>query len=229
MQTLHLTNQPLRPYSSTLKIAAIGVILCTVYLSNWLESWTQAVSLILFILLLLLCSYLLIKNSTVAYTLTATHFQQHLAKGGWSIKWNNISKIGVVHDDSHGWQQPLPWVGIKLKDYTPYLQSVCPRLIPEILMDQRALLYLGAQRQRSNASDQTLKLKPFEDMVLDSTPYQDQHGHTFSGLQAMIANRMRYQRHYHDYDLFIAAADLERGIEEFVGLARRYLAAAEPD
>lgn len=45
----------------------------------------------------------------------------------------------------------------------------------------------------------------------------------------MLANRMRYQRQYFDYDIFISVQDLERDAESFVGLARRYLAAAEPE
>ena len=43
----------------------------------------------------------------------------------------------------------------------------------------------------------------------------------------MLANRMRYQRGYHGYDIFISTNDLKMTGEEFVGLARRYLAAAE--
>ncbi|MEL7287999.1 MAG: DUF2982 domain-containing protein, partial [Pseudomonadota bacterium] len=49
------------------------------------------------------------------------------------------------------------------------------------------------------------------------------------GLLAMLANRMKYQRRFYGYDVFISASDLDREAEEFVGLARRYLAAAEPD
>ncbi|QSA19907.1 DUF2982 domain-containing protein, partial [Vibrio furnissii] len=54
-------------------------------------------------------------------------------------------------------------------------------------------------------------------------------GKVYKGLMAMLANRMRYQRQYYDYDVFISASDLDRSPEEFVGLARRYLAAAEPE
>jgi hypothetical protein len=40
---------------------------------------------------------------------------------------------------------------------------------------------------------------------------------------------MRYQRRFFDYDIFISAQDLDREADDFVGLVRRYLAAAEPD
>lgn len=166
-------------------------------------------------------AYWLILKGQVAYTLTATHFQQHFYQGGWVVKWNNISQIGVCSYEREGWHQPLPWVGIRLKDYSPYLSSICPRLSTQLLLSQRALLYLGAQQQA--------KQDQFEDLVLDSTPYVDAKGNQYTGLQAMLANRMQYQREFFGYDVFIAEQDLDRSAEEFVGLARRYLAAAEPE
>jgi hypothetical protein len=45
----------------------------------------------------------------------------------------------------------------------------------------------------------------------------------------MLANRMSYQRGFFDYDIFISTSDLDRDEESFVGLTRRYLAAAESD
>ncbi|MEF1308392.1 DUF2982 domain-containing protein, partial [Vibrio owensii] len=60
-------------------------------------------------------------------------------------------------------------------------------------------------------------------------PYINKEGMHYEGLQAMLANRMKYQRQFYGYDVFISASDLDREAEEFVGLARRYLAAAEPD
>ncbi|NAW57565.1 MULTISPECIES: DUF2982 domain-containing protein [unclassified Vibrio] len=221
MQTIHLTNQPLRLNSPVTKLVALVAMFGAAYLISYAPGWPQAVLSVLAVLALLGFGYLLVKKSTVSYTLTPTHFQQHLFKGGWVVKWTNISKIGIVHYDNQGWQQPLPWVGIKIKDYTPYLNAVCPRIATEVLLGQRALLYLGA-RQRNQETQ-------FEDMVLDSNPYHDQSGQEFSGLLAMLANRMRYQRKYYDYDVFIAASDLDRSAEEFVGLTRRYLAAAEPE
>lgn len=153
-------------------------------------------------------------------------------------------------------------VGIKVKDYSPYLDSICPKITCELLLSQRALLYLGAKQAGKESN--------FEDMVLDSSHYHtrctengcvelsqykeakniddvsfsaqqtqmdaDSHDEAnnqnavikdYSGLQAMLANRMKYQRGFHGYDIFISTHDLNISGEEFVGLARRYLAAAE--
>ncbi|EEX33530.1 MULTISPECIES: DUF2982 domain-containing protein [Vibrio] len=221
MQTLHLTNQPIRLSSPIAKILATIASIVLISLVMFSPDFQQAVLTLVAILSMLGFGYLLILKSTVSYTLTATHFQQHLFKGGWVVKWSNVSKIGICHYDQEGWQQPLPWIGIKLKHYSPYLDSICPRIATEILLSQRALLYLGAKQSQQGTQ--------FEDIVLDSKPYKNTQGEQYSGLQAMLANRMRYQRSYFDYDIFISAHDLDRSAEEFVGLARRYLAAAEPE
>lgn len=164
---------------------------------------------------------LMIKKSQVTFTLTASHFQQHLFKGGWVVRWRNIESIGICSYQQDGWHQPLPWIGIRLKHYSPYLDAICPRIATEILLSQRALLYLGARQNHCE--------ERFEDMVLDPQPYTSKAGKQYDGLQAMLANRMKYQREFYGYDVFISASDLDREADEFVGLTRRYLAAAEPE
>ncbi|MCV6071629.1 DUF2982 domain-containing protein, partial [Escherichia coli] len=81
--------------------------------------------------------------------------------------------------------------------------------------------YLGAKQNQCEDK--------FEDMVLDPKPYINRDGIEYKGLLAMLANRMKYQRGFYGYDLFISASDLDREAEDFVGLTRRYLAAAEPE
>jgi hypothetical protein len=221
METLHLTNQsPLfsSPLVKTLKWIAV---VCAITLVMFAPGFGQAILILVAIVIGVIFTYLLIQKGTVRYTLTATHFQQHLFKGGWVLKWSNISRIGICHYDQDGWQQPLPWIGIKLKSYPPYLNSICPRIATEILLSQRALLYLGAKQHNQG--------QRFEEIVLDSSVFQGDNGQEYRGLQAMLGNRMRYQRNYFDYDIFISAQDLDRPADEFVGLVRRYLAAADPN
>ncbi|PAR37537.1 DUF2982 domain-containing protein [Vibrio metoecus] len=221
MPTLQLYNHQLH---FTPKILAGFALLASVFIIGvfWLaQTALQALVGILALFTWAALAYWLILKGQVAYTLTATHFQQHFYQGGWVVKWNNISQIGVCSYERDGWHQPLPWVGIRLKEYAPYLNSICPRLSTQVLLSQRALLYLGAQQQA--------KQDQFEDLVLDSTPYVDVQGNQYHGLQAMLANRMHHQREFFGYDLFISEQDLDRSAEEFVGLTRRYLAAAEPE
>ncbi len=221
MPTIHLINQPIQ-LDSRLKTWLL-IIIATAFLTLIMTApgIKQALLIAAVIACGCGCSYLFILKATVKYTLTATHFQQHLFKGGWVVKWSNISRIGICQYSYQGWQTPLPWVGIKLKNYSPYLDSICPRIATEILLDQRPLLYLGLRQNKRNAE--------FEDMVLDTNEFRAEDGRVYKGLQAMLANRMRYQRENYDYDVFISASDLERPIDDFVGLARRYLAAAKPE
>ncbi len=221
MQTVHFANHHFDLHSPYAKAAGIVGALLAIGFLIWSPNWQQSVIAITGLLVLLIMGYWLIRKSQVAFTLTPTHFQQHLFHGGWVVKWNNISGIGICTYEEEGWHRPLPWIGIKLRRYSPYLDSICPRIATEILLSQRALLYLGARQQNQETQ--------FEDMVLDSHQYCETSGKCYSGLMAMLANRMKYQRQYYDYDVFISAGDLDRSAEEFVGLARRYLAAAEPE
>ncbi|WP_341663280.1 DUF2982 domain-containing protein [Vibrio sp.] len=221
METLHITHQPIQLSSPGAKLVTAIILAGLISLVVLAPNLPLAIITLIAVLIFLGFAQWLVHKSTVSYTLTATHFQQHLYKGGWVVKWNNIGKIGICHYDNQGWQQPLPWIGIKLKQYSPYLESICPRIATDILLNQRALLYMGMKQSILNAN--------FEDIVLDAQPYRNEHGIEYHGLQAMLANRMRYQRSYFDYDIFISANDIDRSAEEFVGLARRYLAAAESE
>ncbi|CAE6904399.1 DUF2982 domain-containing protein [Vibrio alginolyticus] len=221
METLYLTNSHFKSDSPTTRIILLLVALITLFLVLMAPGWKQAMLSVILMSAIVGFAVLMIKKSQVAFTLTATHFQQHLFKGGWVVRWRNIESIGICGYQQDGWYQPLPWIGVRLKHYSPYLDAICPRIATEILLGQRALLYLGARQNKCE--------EKFEDMVLDPSPYTNSNGMQYKGLQAMLANRMKYQRDFYGYDIFISASDLDREAEDFVGLTRRYLAAAEPD
>lgn len=165
-----------------------------------------------------LSTWYLYRRSQVGYTLTATHFQQHLFKGGWSLQWHNIQRFGqCVYRDRDGWTHPLPWIGFKLTDYDAFIDAVCPRIGSEMLINQRGLLYLAL---RGNLDPH------IEDKLFDTRRFTSESGRQYRGLQAMLAQRMRYQRACYGYDVFISTADLDRDIDSFIGLLRRYKAAA---
>ncbi|WP_257972710.1 DUF2982 domain-containing protein, partial [Vibrio parahaemolyticus] len=203
------------------RLILLLVALITLFLVVISPGWKQAMLSVILMAIIVGFAVLMIKKSQVTFTLTASHFQQHLFKGGWVVRWRNIESIGICSYQQDGWHQPLPWIGIRLKHYSPYLDAICPRIATEILLSQRALLYLGARQNHCE--------EKFEDMVLDPQPYTSKAGKQYDGLQAMLANRMKYQREFYGYDVFISASDLDREADEFVGLTRRYLAAAEPE
>ncbi|WP_060982440.1 DUF2982 domain-containing protein [Vibrio splendidus] len=262
MDTRHLTNFSLPSFTRSYRILAVILGFICLIVALYSDNPKLLIVGAFCSIALLGAGYYLMLRSRVMFTLTPTHFQQHFYKGGWVLKWNNIQKIGLCTYEQDGWHQPLPWIGIKVKDYSPYLDSICPKITCELLLSQRALLYLGAKQAGKESN--------FEDMVLDSSHYHARCTEAgcvelskfkesenteesyfsdsqtlaasepskilsdkkavikdYSGLQAMLANRMKYQRGFHGYDIFISTNDLNMSGEEFVGLARRYLAAAE--
>ncbi|MDC0612350.1 DUF2982 domain-containing protein [Vibrio sp.] len=221
MKTVHVANFEFDPKSRRIQIILLLYTIISLSVVMFAATFTLAVFFTVILSAFGLFTYWLVMKSQVRYTLTPTHFQQHLFKGGWVVKWNNISRIDICTYQNQGWHQPLPWIGIRLKHYSPFLNSICPRIISELLLSQRGLLYLGMKQSGSATK--------FEDIVLDPTTFVAEDGKRYKGLLAMLANRMKYQRQYHGYDIFISVADLDRKGDEFVGLSRRFLAAAEPD
>ena len=249
METRHIANFSLPKFKSAYRYVAVILGFVCLLVALYYDAPRLLFVGAFLVIVLLVAGYYLMLRSRVLFTLTPTHFQQHFYKGGWVLKWSNIEKIGLCTYQQDGWHQPLPWIGIKIRDYAPYLDSICPKITTELLLNQRALLYLGAKQAGHESK--------FEDIVLDSSQFnrkihfsEDDHNvfidqdalnaskvqtltkerdkrWQYSGLQAMLANRMRYQREYHGYDIFISTNDLKMTGEEFVGLARRYLAAAE--
>ncbi|MBD1558332.1 DUF2982 domain-containing protein [Vibrio sp. S9_S30] len=220
MNTVHLTNIAFSYSSPTGKIVMASATLIAFFLLILSPSIQQAFLSLFGLITFFAVTHFLIEKSKVSFTLTATHFQQHMFKGGWVVKWTNISQIGICTYEKDGWHQPIPWIGIKLKEYEPYLDNICPRISTQLLLEQRSLLYLG---MKQSGKENT----PFEDIVLDSKHFVTQRGYIYKGLQAILANRMTYQRENFGYDIFISTSDLDRSEEEFVGLVRRYLAAAD--
>ncbi|MDN2481452.1 DUF2982 domain-containing protein [Vibrio agarivorans] len=218
MKTLHLSNRERITQSMVLKLIGImiGVALLFLFLTS--PSINTALISLLVAVAAIAMTYHIMRKAYNGFTLTPTHLQQHRVKGGWVLSWHNIERIGQCEEEVDGWKRPLPWVGIRIKDYQPFVDSICPRLAVELLMEQRALLYVGVAGNNR---------EKFQDMVLDSKRYQSGN-RCFKGLQATVANRMHHMRTAYGYDVFIAEGDLDRPIEEFIGLSRRYLAAVEP-
>ncbi|WP_234998897.1 DUF2982 domain-containing protein [Photobacterium andalusiense] len=156
---------------------------------------------------------------SISFTLTFMHCQYHSRYGGWTTTWHNIADIGHVALSTQGWYTSLPWVGIRLTNYDDFISTICPRVASRILLEQRVLLVMALKSQPDS---------PYllEDMLFDDSPFITTNGEQFRGLQAMLANRMRYNRIFFGFDFFIADDVIDRPVADFIGLLRRYKAAA---
>ncbi|MFA0088307.1 DUF2982 domain-containing protein [Vibrio sp. 10N.261.51.F12] len=219
METIHISNHDYSWHSPSLRNFAFLGLIISIALVLLVPNWKLGLIIAGLLAVALGFTFFTVIKSRVTFTLTASHFQQHLFKGGWALRWTDIERVGICSHHKDGWHTPLPWVGLRINSYGAYLNAICPRIATDLLLSQRALLYVGMQQ----TSPQTI----FEDIVLDSSVYIDTDGTQYHGLMAMLANRMKYQREFFGYDIFIAEADLDRSADKFVGLVRRYLAAAD--
>ena len=134
--------------------------------------------------------------------------------GKWQLGWDNIQRVDVPRVQKGLEHNDLAMVGIKIKDYGLLLSSISPRLMSNILMEQRPLLL-------HNPGDKNASGTSYSEALLERDHYKGSDGVVLKGMQAMMANRMVKLREQLGYDLFIAGAELYRSEEEFVQLLRQ--------
>ncbi|MFT6896256.1 MAG: hypothetical protein ACJA13_000657 [Paraglaciecola sp.] len=134
-------------------------------------------------------------------------------RGHWQVGWDNIQRIDVPKAQRNMQLEDLSLVGIKLKDYAPFLSSTPLRLMTNILMEQRPLLLLGDQPSDASGAS-------FSSDLIEDDKYKYPDGTVIQGIPAMLANRMDKLRQRLGYDLFISVAELDRTEHEFVALLR---------
>lgn len=220
LKTLYI--KPPNPRSGTWQLVFCAIVLMVLCAAVYFYPAANAAAIaIIFImaLVMLIIAYKQSREPSLSFTLTFMHIQFHSPYGGWLARWKNIAEIGPATICYQGWCEPVPWVGVRLKNYDEFLESICPRTASKILLEQRILLILAYKRSDDPPHE-------IEDMLFDDTHYVTGNGKILKGLQAMLANRMRYNRELLGYDFFISEDLLDRPTDDFVGLARRYLAAS---
>ncbi|MCG3862898.1 MULTISPECIES: DUF2982 domain-containing protein [unclassified Photobacterium] len=220
METYHVKSAPITPYVM-LFVFCFTASISGCFFSFFIPSLTLTTTLITASIVGIIAVIVirLICDSKYLFTLTFMHCQYHSRYGGWSTPWYNISQLGKAEINHHGWQQPLPWIGIKLNNYDDFIQNISPRLAARMIIEQRILLVMAIKN--SNVENHTI-----EDVLFDDEPYQTPNGNIFKGLRAMLAHRMEYNRKFLGFDFFISEDTLDRPINDFIGLLRRYKAAA---
>lgn len=134
-------------------------------------------------------------------------------RGHWQVSWDNIQRIDVPKAQRNMQLEDLSLVGIKIKDYAPFLSSTPLRLMTNILMEQRPLLLLGDVQDSATGGS-------FTGDLIEDDKYKYPDGTVIKGIPAMLANRMGKLRQRLGYDLYISVAELDRTEREFVQLLR---------
>ena len=220
LKTRYITTG-ITPYQANLFIAGIAGFVVATFIGVIFPTVAPPVVAILLIgaCIMMLVGYKYSQGPELSFTLTFMHIQFHSHYGGWLARWKNIDSIAQASIAKDGWHQPVPWVGVRLKDYEEFIDAICPRVATKLLIDQRILLIM-AHKGIDNPPYE------IEDIMFDDHHYTTMTGHTLKGLQAMLANRMHYNRELIGYDFFISEDFLDRPAADFAGLARRYLAAS---
>lgn len=131
--------------------------------------------------------------------------------GNWLLEWDNIQRFGCPRIRRGLDHLELEMIALRIKDYGPFIQSLSPRLATHLLMEQRPLLL---QKDDDNCATGACYNQDF----LDDTHFKLGNGEVLSGVQAMIANRMKQLRAGLGYDVFIAANELDRSPQAFIQL-----------
>ncbi|WP_218309218.1 DUF2982 domain-containing protein [Alteromonas antoniana] len=133
--------------------------------------------------------------------------------GNWNLDWDNVQRIDcprVRHGLDH---VDLEAIGFRIKDYTPFLRSVSPRLATHLLMEQRPLLLQNRDENCATGSC-------YEQSVFDDKHFKLSDGEVLTGIKAMLANRMTQLRERLGFDVFISATELDRTPGEFSSLMK---------
>ena len=136
--------------------------------------------------------------------------------GQWQLDWSNIQRIDVPRVSRGADYKPLEMVAIKIKDYSVFIEKVSPRLMTNILMEQRPLLFHDMPVSNDCATGSC-----HSDDMLEHDYFKDSNGIEYKGIQAMFANRMAKLRARLGYDIFVAGSELDRPEQEFVDLLRQ--------
>lgn len=169
-------------------------------------------------LVMSLIAWVKYREPTYSFILTKNEIIYQCRHGKWQLNWANIQRIDIPKASVQGINQDLEMIAVKLKDYTNFLDTVSPRLMSNILMQQRPLLSheLSAKDNSSCSTGQCLG-----DDLLEDDYYKMSNGAEYHGMQAMFANRMVKLRERLGYDIFVAASELDRTEQEFVTLLKQ--------
>ena len=204
---------------TTALLGGLGLLVASQILL-WLPSlfYVPGLLLVSLSLVTLLVAFFKYREPLHSFVLSRqTLFYQH-KHGRWQLDWHNIQRIAVPRITQGVEQNELSMVGIKLKSYQPLLSSISPRLITNILMEQRPLLLygLGAEHQLKCSSGSC-----YGDDLLENDHFKDSDGLIYTGMQGMLANRMQKLRQRLGFDLYIAGSELDRSEHAFVELLQQ--------
>jgi hypothetical protein len=215
--TIEIRSQVKRNVIVSVLIGLVGLSLASITFSVLPKSfYLIGIFLTSASLVALLIAWVKYREPQFSFLLSKTFIIYKHRHGQWQLDWSNIQRVDVPKV-THGLElKSLEMVAIKIKNYSAFLEKVSPRLMTNILMEQRPLLFQIMPSTKDCATGNC-----HSDDMLEHDYFKDSNGKEYKGIQAMFANRMTKLRARLGYDIFVAGSELDRPEQEFVDLLRQ--------
>lgn len=213
---IEIRSQAKRNVLVSVLIGLVGLLLASISFSVLPKSlYLIGIFLTSASLVALLIAWVKYREPQFSFLLSKSSILYKHRHGQWQLDWSNIQRVDVPKV-THGLDlKPLEMVAIKIKNYPAFLEKISPRLMSNILMEQRPLLFHDMSASKDCATGGC-----HSDDMLEDDYYKDDNGVEYKGIQAMFANRMTKLRARLGYDIFVAGSELDRPEQEFVDLLR---------
>lgn len=223
MKTLHVIPM-VRRNGLTLILLGMVITIAMIFILFFLHEQLliPAISALLVGLLTVLVGGLKLAEPHFSLSLCQDCLQYHHKYGGWLLKWRNIQRIDQprIH---LGWDLvPLPYIGLKIKDYDDFLTLITPRLAVRLLTEQRAVLMQAMQSEGADCPTGGCGSGLLGEGLLEESRFRSPSGQRYEGVIAMLGNRMTRLRDLLGYDLLVPDNSLDRPPADFVHLLNQY-------
>ncbi|MGL5048652.1 MAG: DUF2982 domain-containing protein [Shewanella sp.] len=137
-------------------------------------------------------------------------------RGKVSIAWDNIARVDIPRVTNGLDIIELSYLGIKLKQLSPILDNISPRLATGLLTEQRPLLVTAASQDEGLATLEAYLGAEFGPLVIGGDRYR--------GVLAMFGHRCVMLDTRLGYHLYIPHDSLDREPKDFIKLLRQRIA-----
>ncbi|RUO56334.1 DUF2982 domain-containing protein [Pseudidiomarina homiensis] len=144
----------------------------------------------------------------VSLVITPQNIRYEHRRGTWQLEWDNLLRFDIPRTHRGLELEELPYIGFRVHDMEPVLDSISPRLAVYLVSEQRHLLAAALRREQPELNDYT----PYYDIP---TSYKAPSGKLYRGVQALFAVRCEQLRQLLGYDLYVPASALDRPLDEF--------------
>ncbi len=153
-------------------------------------------------------------------------FSLHFDERGmrWSLKqgelffnWNNIIDLTPLHINKGRGDIELHYIGLKLWDLSPVIDTIPPRMARSLFHEYRSLLHVALVEAQMRQDDTS-------DLQEDAEHWMSKNGEKVTGLKGMFAARLAQLKRYLGSDLYIPLTSLDRNQHDFIRFFRQYRA-----